>query len=100
MNVVLTNKAIADLTSIGRYISRDNPGRAESFLTELKEACRGLADMPRAYALVPGYEEHSIRRRPYSNYLIFYRAEAEAVVVLHVLNGAQDYESILFPQPE
>nr|WP_255699797.1 type II toxin-antitoxin system RelE/ParE family toxin [Jiella avicenniae] len=96
----MTDTAIADLVSIGRYIRRDNPARAETFLVELKEACRRLADMPSAYALVPGYEEHSIRRRPYGNYLIFYRAEEKTVVVLHVLNGAQDYESILFPKPE
>nr|WP_210382290.1 type II toxin-antitoxin system RelE/ParE family toxin [Jiella sonneratiae] len=95
----MTEKAIADLIAIGRYIRVDNPARARTFVAELKDACRTLANMPLAYALVPGYEQHAIRRRPYGNYLIFYRVDAEAVVVLHVLNGAQDFESILFPEP-
>ena len=87
------------MIAIGRHIRLDNPPRAKTFVAELKEACRALGAMPRKYALVPGFEERSIRRRPYGNYLIFYRVEAEAVVVLHVLNGAQDYETILFSKP-
>jgi plasmid stabilization system protein ParE len=30
-------------------------------------------------------------------YLIFYRIEAERVVLVHVLHGAWDHESLLFP---
>ncbi|WP_318252138.1 type II toxin-antitoxin system RelE/ParE family toxin [Rhizobium phaseoli] len=37
-----------------------------------------------------------IRRRPYGDYLIFYRI-ADAIEVLHVLRGAVDYERLLFP---
>ncbi|MBV9118553.1 MAG: type II toxin-antitoxin system RelE/ParE family toxin, partial [Acetobacteraceae bacterium] len=31
------------------------------------------------------------------NYLIFYRIEADRVVIIRVLHGARDYESVLFP---
>ncbi|ORE91118.1 type II toxin-antitoxin system RelE/ParE family toxin [Aurantimonas sp. 22II-16-19i] len=99
MKVILTDTAIADLVGIGRHIRMDNPARADTFVDELKDACRGLGEMPRAYALVPGYEDRAIRRRPYGNYLIFYRVDAEAVFILHVLNGAQDFERILFFKP-
>lgn len=34
----------------------------------------------------------------HGSYLIFYRIEAERIVVVHVLHGAVDYESILFPE--
>jgi plasmid stabilization system protein ParE len=53
--------------------------------------------MPSRYPLIPRYEERGIRRRPHGNYLIFYRIKADVVEILHILHGAMDYESILFP---
>ncbi|SON58437.1 putative plasmid stabilization protein (plasmid) [Hartmannibacter diazotrophicus] len=98
MIVVITEEAEADLERIGDYIAADNPRRAVAFVQELADRCHRLADMPRAYPLVPRYEQKGVRRRPYGEYLIFYRIGAEAVDVLHILNSAQDYEAILFPE--
>lgn len=53
--------------------------------------------MPHAFPLVPRHAASGIRRRPHGRYLIFYRVAAERIDVLHILNGAQDYEDILFP---
>jgi plasmid stabilization system protein ParE len=96
MIVVLTETAIEDLVSIGRHIAGHNPQRAETFVADLKSRCHQLATMPKAFALVPRHEDTGIRRRPYKNYLIFYRAAGDSIEILHVLHGAQDYESILF----
>jgi toxin ParE1/3/4 len=63
---------------------------------ELRQRCESLAAAPRGYALVPRYEHLGIRRRPYRDYLIFYRILDDVIEVLHVLHGARDYESILF----
>ncbi len=41
-----------------------------------------------------------VRRRVHRGYLIFYRLKEQQVEVLHVLNGVQDYEPILFHPPE
>lgn len=100
MKVVLTEKAIGDLIRIGRFIQLDNPTRAVTFVTELERRCETLADTPHGFPLLPGREESGIRRRPHRDYLIFYRVTeiAEQIDVLHVLNGAQDYDTILFPQ--
>lgn len=97
MNVVLTEVAIGDLVRIGRFIGQDNPIRAVSFVAELEKRCQNLSFMPHAFPLLPGRETSGIRRRPYGDYLIFYRLPAERIEVLRVLNGAQDYEAILFP---
>lgn len=97
MNVILTDEAIEDLIRIGRFIQQDNPTRAVTFVDELESRCMALADLPYGFPLVPRHEGTGIRRRPYGDYLIFYRVGAERIDVLHVLNGAQDYESILFP---
>jgi plasmid stabilization system protein ParE len=96
MIVVLTEAAIQDLVAIGRYIAADDPQRAETFVADLKTRCHQLGTMPKAFALVPCHEHTGVRRRPYKNYLIFYRIAGDTIEILHVLHGAQDYETILF----
>jgi toxin ParE1/3/4 len=54
--------------------------------------------MPRAFPLLPRWEEQGIRRRPYGDYLIFYRVNANVIDVLHILHGARDFEAILFAE--
>lgn len=98
MILVLTAEAEADLERIGDHIARDNPRRALSFLQELRERTERLLDTPRAYPLVPRYEHVGVRRCVHGNYLIFYRIGPDAIEVLHVLNGAMDYEPLLFPE--
>lgn len=54
--------------------------------------------MPRAFPMVPRYEHTGVRRHTHGAYLIFYWIGVESIDVLHVLNGAQGYEAILFPK--
>ena len=98
MKVVITGAAKADLASIGDFIRPHNPPRAITFVDELLDHCFTLADMPRAYPLVPRYEKFGIRRSVYKNYLIFYRVSSTQVDVIHILHGARNYESLLFPK--
>lgn len=97
MIVALTAEAERDLEDIGDHIARDNPQAAVSFVRELRAKCLDLATFPRRFAVVPRYEEHGLRHRAHGDFLIFYRVEAERVVVIHVLHGAMDYGAILFP---
>lgn len=97
MIVFISNAAEADLENIGDYIARENPRRAVSFVRELIGRCLHLSDMPYAFPLVPRYEASGVRRLPHGNYLIFYRVGENRVDILHILNGAQDYEALLFP---
>ena len=98
MIVVLTDAARADLVAIGRYIKADNPRRAESFVAELELRCHQLGTMPKAFPLVPRHEQTGVRRRAYRDYLIFYREARDRVEVLHILHGARDCETLLFPK--
>jgi plasmid stabilization system protein ParE len=95
MNVILAQSAIADLIAIGRHIARDNPARAETFVQELERKCHDLGDMPRSWPLVMHRKNKDIRRRAHGDYLIFYRIEHDAVYVVHVIHGAQNYETWL-----
>lgn len=98
MKVVVTDAAYADIARIGRVISIDSPSRAAMFVEELFERCRGLGAMPRAFPLLPNWEDRGVRRRVHGSYLIFYRISVDSVEVLHVLHGAMDYERALFPE--
>lgn len=51
--------------------------------------------MPSAYAILPRYEARGIRRCVHDNYQIFYRVDADLVLVVRVLHGARDHEALL-----
>ncbi|WP_206433001.1 MULTISPECIES: type II toxin-antitoxin system RelE/ParE family toxin [unclassified Sphingomonas] len=51
--VVLSTRAHADLTAIGRFIAQDNPPRAATFIAELRKTVAGLADLPHAFPWYP-----------------------------------------------
>lgn len=97
MIVTISAEAERDIEAIGDYIARDNPDRAISYIRELRAKCLALADLPHGFPLVPRYERQGVRHRVHGRHLIFYRVEAEAVVILHVVHGAQDYAAILSP---
>ena len=97
MRVVITEAARADLIAIGEFIRPHHPARAFSFIQELLDCCEELIERAALYPLVPRYEKRGIRRRVHGDYLIFYRVAAERLEVLHILNGAQDYAALLFP---
>ena len=97
MIVVVTAEAESDLEEIATYISEQSVEIALRFVQELREKCESLADAPRGYPLVPRHEHLGIRRRPFGNYLIFYRVRPDVIEVVHVLHGARDYEPLLFP---
>ena len=98
MIVVITAEAEADLERIAEYIAEQSVETALKFVRELREKCESLADAPRGYPLVPRHEHLGIRRRPFGNYLIFYRVGPDAIEVVHILHGARDYEPLLFPE--
>jgi toxin ParE1/3/4 len=97
MKLWLTREAEADLERIGDFIAQDNPQRALTFIAELREKCLTLADSPDAFPLVPRYQQSGVRRRVHGNYLIFHAVDGVDIFVPHVLSGAMDCESILFP---
>jgi plasmid stabilization system protein ParE len=98
VKVVFSDEARGDLQRIADHIAKDSPRRALVFVRKLRDQAQKLAHMPLAFAVLPRFEHKGIRRRVYRDYLIFYRVEADQVYRVHILHGAQDYESLLFPQ--
>lgn len=98
--VIISDAARLDLFDIGRYIKLNNPSRSDSFVAELFRRCRALENFPESHGLIPDPKSRGIRRLVHGNYLIFFRVGRSTVEVLHVLNGARDYEVLLFPEDE
>jgi toxin ParE1/3/4 len=86
------------IEQIATYIAEQSAEIALNLVRELREKCETLADAPRDYPLVPRHEHLGIRRRPFDNYLIFYRIGPVQIEVVHVLHGARDYEPLPFPE--
>lgn len=95
MRVEITAEAERDLAEIAQYIAQDDVRKATEFIHELRSACVGLSDFAERFALVPRYEHLGIRHRVCGKYLIFYRAESDRVIVIHVVHGARNYFDLL-----
>jgi len=75
--IVLAPRAIQDLQEIVRYISVDNPERAESFGRELITRTRMLAAFPELGRVVPEFNEPHIREIIHKSYRIVYRVRPQ-----------------------
>ncbi|MFS0774398.1 type II toxin-antitoxin system RelE/ParE family toxin [Sphingomonas sp. 1P08PE] len=95
MRVVLSSRAVADIARIGRFIARDNPRRAVTFVEELRGTAQRLGDLPHGFPLVPRYERHGIRRRSWKGYGILYSALPDRIFVHRVLGPGQDHDRAL-----
>ncbi|MBW6530424.1 type II toxin-antitoxin system RelE/ParE family toxin [Sphingomonas sp. RRHST34] len=91
MKVRLTGEAERALEGIGVTIAERNPARALSFVREIRDRCMSLASFPNRFPLVPRFESQGVRHLVHGNYLVFYRVEPDAVVILTILHGAMDY---------
>jgi plasmid stabilization system protein ParE len=98
VKVLFTEAAESDLEAIGDWIAKDNPGRAMTFVRELRRSCVDIGPRPLGYPFVEHRRGEGIRRKVHGNYLIFYRVWLDAVEILRVLHGARDYARILFSE--
>ena len=83
-------RALADLDEIHERISRDQPTAAASMAERIIGATELLRLYPRLGRLgrAPSTREVAVARTPY---LLIYRDQAEAVTILRVLHGAQNW---------
>lgn len=95
MKVTLSTPAKRDLEGIRRHIEKSNPVRAISFVEELRDVARRIGDMPRAFPLIPRYEQHGIRRRSYNGYGILYSVQHDRVFVHRIIGPGQDHDRAL-----
>ncbi len=78
-----------DLLEIARYIARENPQRARSFVNELRQQCTLLVAQPRLGVARPDLAEN-LRQLPYERYLIFFSETDYGILVERVLHSARN----------
>jgi plasmid stabilization system protein ParE len=78
--VILSPRAIQDLSQIVRYISFHNPHAAEQLGYALIDSALSLADLPERGRFVPEFGDR-VTRVVYRSYRIIYRADLERKTV-------------------
>ncbi|RON05301.1 plasmid stabilization protein [Pseudomonas brassicacearum] len=78
-----------DLQHIARYIARDNPARARTFVAELGQRCLLLVEQP-DLGVVREDCAKGLRMLSHRRYLIFYGLTKKDILIERVLHGARD----------
>ncbi|MBO0906546.1 type II toxin-antitoxin system RelE/ParE family toxin [Jiella sonneratiae] len=88
-------RAREDLLEVWSYIADDNETAADRMLDRIEQKLLMLADNPRAGRERPEVAG-GLRSVPVGNYVIFYRIEPDAIIVVRVLSGYKDTDAIEF----
>ena len=86
-------RAIDDLVEIGRYIAQNNTERAQSFISEIEQACHVRAGAPLSGR--PRFNlADALRSFVHGHYVVFYLPESEGITVVRVLHAKRDLSLI------
>ena len=93
--IAYASAARDDLQAIGDYISQDNPICARSFIQQLRDHCRRVADRPRLHRLREEFGA-GMRGTVHGAYLILYTPRDDGLVVIErSVHGAGDLDELL-----
>lgn len=87
-----------DLRSIRRWIAKDDPVRARTFIVELAEHFQRIADFNLRHRVISEIGP-DVRLAVHGNYNIYYRCidvSGEIVLIIRVLHAARSLEPIEF----
>jgi addiction module RelE/StbE family toxin len=87
MTVGWTNEALENLWEIEKFIGRDSPEKAESFVNYLIEKGESIALNPHIGRMVPEISNPEIRELIVKKYRIVYRLHEQKVEILTVFEG-------------
>ena len=87
--VRFTPVSLNDLLEIGQRIARNNPHRAETFVSELESACLKLSEFPNIGKSRPDIGE-GVRIKVHRQYIIIYRNAGRSVEILRAVQGMRD----------
>jgi len=87
--LLFTALAREDLLQVARFIARDNPERARTFVGELRRQCIRLVEQPNLGASRDDCAK-GLRMLPHGRYLIFYCLMDDGIKVERVLHSARD----------
>ena len=85
--LIWTEPALADLDAIADYIALDNPAAASRLVERVFESVERLERFPNSGKRPPELPRAPYREIVVSPCRLFYRAEGDAVVLLHVMRS-------------
>lgn len=94
MQLELSRYIEGDLDDIADYIAQDNPGRAVSFIQDIRRKFSDIQRSPLSYQLRPDIGEEA-RMATVGNYAILFRAASEVVRIERVTYGGRDLPGII-----
>jgi toxin ParE1/3/4 len=89
VRVAWTDLALDRVEATALHIADDDPAAALRWTDELFAAVERLAEFPDLGRLAPELEGRRVRELIYGAYRVFYRVEAEAVMILTVRHASQ-----------
>ncbi len=93
MKLTVTDRAKQDLKSVGTFIARDNPVRAQSFVREIRSYIFSLAEFPHK-GVAREDVRPGLKMIAFGPYLIFYTVTAGDVRVERVVHSARDRSAV------
>ena len=92
MRLKYSKDALDDLDEILDFIAKDSPARAVSFIEQIKSRIELLLEFPAlgVSCRSKGIDE-DCRVMIFGSYLIFYKVNGEMILVLSIINAAEDY---------
>jgi toxin ParE1/3/4 len=88
--------ARADMDSIGEFIRRDNPIRAETFIEEIAAKIETIAERPFSFRARPDLKPR-FRSAIHGSYVIVFQVVDEQIEILRVMHGARDIQALFRP---
>jgi plasmid stabilization system protein ParE len=92
--VTWTPDALADLEAITAFIGRSSSDYAPEFARKILASVRHLSDFPQIGRQVPELGMPSVREIVFQRYRVIYEAREDAVWILAVMHGAQDFATL------
>ena len=89
MRIVWSIQSRDDLREIRKFIARDAPNTAASFVRRLKMSVDRLRRFPESGQIVPEIGNPKIREVIYGSYRIIYELSPNRVEILTVFHGAR-----------
>jgi toxin ParE1/3/4 len=96
---VISLKASQDLNAISDYFVSRNIETGERLLQEFNQKCVKLLQFPqmgRSYAAIRPW----LRGVPLDGYIIFYEVTDDEIIILRVVSGRQNLETLFDEDPE
>lgn len=93
MTVFWTNNAKRELRAVYNYIAQNSARYAQGMVDRITRRTKRLSTMPYLGAIVPEYEEETIRELVEHSYRNIYRIQPDRVEILSVAHGARPLPS-------